>query len=242
MPEHLGAVELHNYRRRALSRTQLLRADRHLSTCGACLARLRKITPPPAIPGWLLESDQEIHLSYRHMKAYLESRLDPARSAIFEDHLSICPPCAAQLTALEQFETGVTAALEKEQVSSRAPEQAGQSLVARLLDWLQAPNRSWSYVSALALLFVLSGIISLEFGGLGKQPRSLLIPVSLPSRSSVVSAVVYATLFFALVSSSRLIARWLQKRSRKVRRGSSARALPELGESRSSDRSPEDHV
>jgi anti-sigma factor RsiW len=82
---HDFRAALHGYFARSLSTAQEQGVDEHAAACAAC--------------GELLRLAREISCQelVEFLDDYVVGEIDPARRAVFERHLALCPDCAAYL-------------------------------------------------------------------------------------------------------------------------------------------------
>jgi len=102
MTTHLSPEELEAFRRKTLSAQGVLAASRHLADCEECVARLRAQTGATTAPS-LTGEDDEGHLGYEQIEAYVDGRLPPRARAAVDEHLSQCRHCAGDLDQVRTF-------------------------------------------------------------------------------------------------------------------------------------------
>src|SRR5580693_5339741 len=110
MPEHLNEQQLKGYRDRTLALGEQVAVDAHLGGCAPCrsaLARLAAGTSSATNLGTAVLSgiDQARfrHLSYEQMDDWVEDRLESADRELVMAHIGLCPPCARQLIAYQEY-------------------------------------------------------------------------------------------------------------------------------------------
>ena len=76
---HLTQEELKGYEAGTLAASALVDADRHLAECAACRYELRRATgAAPALPSFVVEMAEPVHLTYEEMSAYVDAKVDDA--------------------------------------------------------------------------------------------------------------------------------------------------------------------
>src|SRR5690242_13612334 len=107
---HLPEREAEAYLQLTLGPEARWKADIHLSSCQACRRRVH-LDAIAAEAILFLEADlratlqeEEAHLSYEEMEAYVRGHSDPILSEIVEAHRVACDLCAAELQDLQAFQ------------------------------------------------------------------------------------------------------------------------------------------
>ena len=105
MPEHLSQEQLKGYRDRTLAVGELLAVDAHLSGCPPCRTTLAGLVEGKASASVISGIDQARfrHLSYEQMDDWVEDRLESADREMVMAHIGLCPPCARQLIAYQEY-------------------------------------------------------------------------------------------------------------------------------------------
>jgi hypothetical protein len=105
MPEHIKEDQLKGYRDRTLSVGELLAVDTHLSSCPLCKTALTGLAEGKSSASVISGIDQARfrHLSYEQMDDWVEDRLEPADREMVMAHIGLCPPCARQLIAYQEY-------------------------------------------------------------------------------------------------------------------------------------------
>jgi hypothetical protein len=126
MPEHLNEQQLKGYRDRTLALGELVAVDAHLGGCEPCRTALRRLAEGKSSASVISGIDQARfrHLSYEQMDDWVEDRLEPDDRELVMAHIGLCPPCARQLIAYQEYapiisapvQTGVYAATKAVQV------------------------------------------------------------------------------------------------------------------------------
>src|SRR5271163_4239255 len=136
---HLTEQQLLGYRSRTLHPADLVRTDRHLSSCRICQRKLRDSTPTPSLPIGLPDAATPLHLTFEQMSAYIDSQMPESERERVETHVLICERCADELKGLQAFE--ITFAKQPQ----AGPAQAEAGVQLRLTEWLsrffEAPQR-----------------------------------------------------------------------------------------------------
>ena len=139
MTPHLSREDLEAYNRKDLPAVRLLAAGRHLSECRDCAARLQAHTGAAGIPS-LDADDEEGHLTYDQIEAYVDGRLPVRDRAAIDSHLAACTHCSGDLNA----------------VRSLAARMAVRPVWReRIASWLRVPRIAMA-ASALAATLVLT--------------------------------------------------------------------------------------
>ncbi|HLK56778.1 MAG TPA: hypothetical protein VKU00_09450 [Chthonomonadaceae bacterium] len=122
---HLTQEEADAYLQRSLPSQMRWNLDQHLSTCQECRRRVRLDAVETQATAFLesdltsLQPEEEAHLSYEEMEAYLENRADPLLREIVAEHSALCALCATELRELQAFRL-----LVLEEASSASEEQS----------------------------------------------------------------------------------------------------------------------
>jgi hypothetical protein len=122
MPEHISELQLKGYRDRTLPVGELIAVDAHLGGCEPCRTALARLAEEKSAASVISGIDQARfrHLSYEQMDDWVEDRLEPADRELVMAHIGLCPPCARQLIAYQEYapvmsapvQTGVFAATQ----------------------------------------------------------------------------------------------------------------------------------
>lgn len=128
MPEHLNEHQLKGYRDRTLTLGELVAVDAHLGACQPCRTALSRLAEGKSSKAVLSGIDQARfrHLSYEQMDDWVEDRLEPADRELVMAHIGLCPPCARQLIAYQEYAPVMsapvrTAAFAAQQVAEKKP-------------------------------------------------------------------------------------------------------------------------
>src|SRR5579863_423345 len=105
MPEHVNEHQLKGYRDRTLPMGELVAVDAHLGGCEPCRAALARLAEGKSSASVISGIDQARfrHLSYEQMDDWVEDRLEPADREMVMAHIGLCPPCARQLIAYQEY-------------------------------------------------------------------------------------------------------------------------------------------
>jgi hypothetical protein len=102
---HLTQEELKGYETRKLAASALVAADRHLAECSACRYELRRTaSAAPALPSFVMEMAEPVHLTFEEMSDYVDAKIDDAGRERMDEHTSICRSCAKELRDLQAFD------------------------------------------------------------------------------------------------------------------------------------------
>ena len=109
---HLTEKQLSEYINCKLSPVELLLIDDHLTNCADCCKKLSSVLQANMggygavnfLAGELTATEEDSHLSFRQIAAYLDAQLDaPARQAITE-HVELCHTCQTEIEDLRAFQ------------------------------------------------------------------------------------------------------------------------------------------
>lgn len=109
-PQHLTAETLERYRAQTLDPAGQLAARAHALACPECRARLSRSTDAGAALASLRDSfdfvpdDEPQHLTYEHLSALVDGRLDEVEREIVESHLAICAECETDARDLYRYQ------------------------------------------------------------------------------------------------------------------------------------------
>lgn len=114
MPEHLNHDQLKGYRDRTLPLGELVAVDAHLGRCEPCRSALSALADQSSSASVVSGIDQARfrHLSYEQMDDSVEDRLEPADRELVMAHIGLCPPCARQLIAYQEYAPVMAAPLK----------------------------------------------------------------------------------------------------------------------------------
>ncbi|MBK7934264.1 MAG: tetratricopeptide repeat protein [Acidobacteria bacterium] len=135
MPQHLSQDEIQNYAKRSLPPAELLGADEHLRSCDRCFSMLGGVLRSTDIDQAFFDPEDEGHLSYEQIEAFVDGAIADADREIVELHREVCSACEQQLEELVQ----IRATLQLENATDN------DSIVSR-------PEPSfWTNISAMPL-------------------------------------------------------------------------------------------
>ncbi len=102
---HLTHEELKGYEAGTLANSALVVADRHLADCAVCRYELRRAaSAAPALPSFVMEMGEPVHLTYEEMTAYVDAKIDDAARERMNEHAAICKSCSKELRDLQVFD------------------------------------------------------------------------------------------------------------------------------------------
>ena len=139
---HLSAQSINDYRRRALTPSELIIADDHLATCDACYRCISHsedpedmfVSVPTDYP--TAARDESDHLSYDQLASYIDVELDEVEREICEVHLEICKQCSGELRDLNAFKAAMYESLSKDRpASSSSQSEKSVPLWRRPAQW-----------------------------------------------------------------------------------------------------------
>ncbi|HEY7547084.1 MAG TPA: hypothetical protein VID27_19480, partial [Blastocatellia bacterium] len=154
---HLSDDEIVRYSARRMLPVELLAADRHLSRCDKCYARMQESQSSDPL---LLASkafrdaaeDDETHLTYEQLVSLADDKLDEIDREIVQSHLEFCESCEAELNDLREVKAKMTITSAEE----RAPRSQAPFREKFLAFWrlpaLRAGALSAAALAALALM------------------------------------------------------------------------------------------
>jgi hypothetical protein len=132
MPEHINEHQLKGYRDRTLPVGELIAVDTHLGGCEPCRSALAVLAERKSSASVLSGIDQARfrHLSYEQMEDWVEDRLEPHDRELVMAHIGLCPACARQLIAYQEY----------------APVMAAPVRTKALAQAVQAKESFWSFL------------------------------------------------------------------------------------------------
>ncbi|MEW6209303.1 MAG: hypothetical protein AB1631_13110, partial [Acidobacteriota bacterium] len=104
---HLSDDEIARYSARRMPPVELLAADRHLSHCDKCYARMQESqsSNPLLIASKAFcdtAEDDDTHLTYEQLVSLTDDQLGEIDREILESHLEFCASCEAELSDLRE--------------------------------------------------------------------------------------------------------------------------------------------
>jgi hypothetical protein len=123
MPEHINELQLKGYRDRTLTVGELMAVDAHLGGCEPCRKALARLAPGTAAVISGIDQARFRHLSYEQMDDWVEDRLEPADRELVMAHIGLCPPCARQLIAYQEYAPVMAAPVKTGAYVAQAVEQ-----------------------------------------------------------------------------------------------------------------------
>jgi hypothetical protein len=178
MPEHINERQLKGYRDRTLSVGELVAVDTHLGGCGHCrnaLAALaEKSSSKSLISG--IEQARFRHLSYEQMDDWVEDRLEPADRELVMAHIGLCPPCARQLIAYQEYAPVMAAPVR----TSLAPTERVQ-VKQSFWSFLKQPQYALGAAAVIAFFI----ITPLTRRSVPEQTGAILAPTSTAVESTI---------------------------------------------------------
>ncbi len=151
MPEHLNPDQLKGYRDRTLALGELVAVDAHLGGCEPCRTALAGLAAGKPSASVISGIDQARfrHLSYEQMDDWVEDRLESADRELVMAHIGLCPPCARQLIAYQEY-APVMAAPIQTGVYLAQPVQAKQSFWS----FLKQPQYALGAAALIAFVII----------------------------------------------------------------------------------------
>src|SRR5580700_8827287 len=129
MPEHLNEQQLKGYRDRTLALGELVAVDAHLGGCAPCRTALARLAEGKSAASVISGIDQARfrHLSYEQMDDWVEDRLEPADRELVMAHIGLCPPCARQLIAYQEYAPVMAAPIQTAMFAVTKPVEVKRS-------------------------------------------------------------------------------------------------------------------
>lgn len=142
MAQHLSAHDLERFRGGRLSPSELLAADEHLAACAGCRSRSAEVVGAEAMIASLrssIDADARAyadHITYEHLAAYVDDRLEDDERDFVESHFAVCQSCAAESADLRRFRRSLEARDDRAEpvVAKTAGEAFGSIINSRLAD------------------------------------------------------------------------------------------------------------
>ena len=179
MPGHLNEHQLKGYRDRTLPEVELVAVDTHLGGCEPCrnaLARLARAKSSQAVISGIGQARFR-HLSYEQMDDWVEDRLEPADRELVMAHIGLCPPCARQLIAYQEYAPVMAAPVKTGIYPATSKVEVKQSFWS----FLKQPQ----YVLGAAALIAFFIIVPLGRHSALEQTGAILAPTSAAVESTI---------------------------------------------------------
>ena len=172
MPTHLSRETLEAYNRKALPASDLLAASRHLAGCRECAGRLRAHTGHAGVPS-LAADDDDGHLSYEQIEAYVDGRLSATLRAEIDAHLGLCRHCAGDLAEVRPFASGM-----------QMPAARRQTWRERMANWWRVPHLAMAASAAAVALVLATSFLVVHTLGRRPAPEVAVVRPQPPSTGS----------------------------------------------------------
>ncbi|MDQ1558117.1 MAG: hypothetical protein QOD32_1177 [Pyrinomonadaceae bacterium] len=166
--EHISAEAIERYRRRRLSGEELLSAHAHADECAECRARLERAVDVQGAFANLLAGfnnfnapeDEQEHLPYAQLAAFVDDSLDDVEREIAESHLAVCRACAGDAVDLRRYQT-IAAVSETTPANATAPARAAvsKSLWQRVASFNPVASFGLSLPNAIAAAVVVAVVL-----------------------------------------------------------------------------------
>lgn len=109
---HLTEKQLSEYTNRVLSPAELLWVDDHLADCADCCQKLSSVLQANSggngavnfLTGELTAAEEDFHLSFAQIAAYIDQQLAAPEQQAIADHLQLCHTCQAEIEDLQSFQ------------------------------------------------------------------------------------------------------------------------------------------
>jgi hypothetical protein len=222
MPEHLNEHQLKGFRDRTLALGELAAVDSHLGDCEPCRQALLSLANATSSASVISGIDQARfqHLSYEQMDDWVEDRLEPSDRELVMAHIGLCPACARQLIAYQEYAPAMAAPIRT------AAESVEQK--ASFWSFLKQPQYALGAAALIAFFIVmpLSRHSSPEQTGAIIAPASSAVESTIPAQSSpLFDQALSATELDSLPDSLRLGAKEAISDSDRITRPSSLKGL-----------------
>ncbi len=185
---HLTEKQFFAYVNRTLDPTELLQVDDHLAACAACCQKLSSVLQANrgeneavnSIAWELTAAEEEFHLSFPYLAAYIDRQLEAEEQEVVLSHLEVCSACRAEVEDLQAFQQ----TLSQPQVK---PLQAAATVGSgwRAIGQKLRPRTWWAWPAAASVGVALFVLYS------GRQPEPIAqqqpispVPVIVPSASA----------------------------------------------------------
>jgi hypothetical protein len=184
MPEHLNEQQLKGYRDRTLTLGELVAVDAHLGGCQPCRTALSSLAEGKSSKAVLSGIDQARfrHLSYEQMDDWVEDRLEPADRELVMAHIGLCPPCARQLIAYQEYAPVMSAPVQTGVFAATQPVEKKQSFWS----FLKQPQYALGAAALVAFFIVVpfTRHAGPEETGAILAPTSTTIDSTIPAQNS----------------------------------------------------------
>jgi hypothetical protein len=204
MPEHLNPDQLKGYRDRTLALGELVAVDVHLGGCEPCRTALAALAVGKSSASVISGIDQARfrHLSYEQMDDWVEDRLESADRELVMAHIGLCPPCARQLIAYQEY-APVMSAPVRTGLYLATPVEAKQSFWS----FLKQPQYALG-AAALIAFFIITPLTkhsAPEQTGAILAPTSTAVESTIPAQNSpLIDQALNATALDSLPDSLRV--------------------------------------
>jgi hypothetical protein len=184
VPEHLNEQQLKGYRDRTLALGELVAVDAHLGGCEPCRTALAALAEEKSSKAVISGIDQARfrHLSYEQMDDWVEDRLEPAGRELVMAHIGLCPPCARQLIAYQEYAPVMAAPVRTGRYAATQPVTVKQSFWS----FLKQPQYALG-AAALVAFFIITPLTKhsppTETGAI-LAPTSTAVDSTIPAQPS----------------------------------------------------------
>lgn len=190
---HLTEKQLSEYINCKLSPAELLLIDDHLADCADCCKKLSSVLQANTggygavnfLAGELTASEEDSHLSFTQIVAYLDAQLDAPAQQTIAEHVEFCPACQTEIEDLRAFRQ--TLSLPNNPTPAAPPTWWERIRVQRA--WW-----AWPTAAAVCLALLILGFYGRKSPEqIAQQPKAVL-PTPMPSAEMpIVSATPLAT-------------------------------------------------
>jgi anti-sigma factor RsiW len=179
MPEHINEQQLKGYRDRTLPVGELVAVDTHLGGCEHCRNALAGLAEGKSSKSVISGIDQARfrHLNYEQMDDWVEDRLEPADRELVMAHIGLCPPCARQLIAYQEYAPVMAAPVRSRMAAPTEKIQVKQSF------WSFLKQPQYALGAAAVIAFFI--ITPLTRRSVPEQTGAILAPTSTAVESTI---------------------------------------------------------
>jgi len=158
---------------------ELVAVDTHLGGCEPCRKALAALAERSSSKSVIsgIEQARFRHLSYEQMDDWVEDRLEPADRELVMAHIGLCPPCARQLIAYQEYAPVMAAPVRTSLAAPTARVQVKQSFWS----FLKQPQ----YVLGAAAVIAFFIITPLTRRSVPEQTGAILAPTSTAVESTI---------------------------------------------------------
>ena len=152
----------------------------------------------PVLPGFVLEMEEPVHLSYEEMSGYVDATVSAEARERMDQHAAICRSCAKELKELQGFDARMGLELNAAPVAAAVQVEERESWFAKMMagwtDFVAAPRRLRLAGAGVALmLFGVFSVLQFQVPGASDAERSGSHRLA---HVAVVSAATHPNVFY----------------------------------------------